>query len=107
MFAPIGEARNNSRIESSLGCTEGALRVVLCTKKSSLLAGTCIRKISSVACGFSPIKIHFSDCMKSLVSRIDELYVFFNKYFIEKKRSSFITICYAAITLVIEFEWFL
>ena len=30
-------------------------------KSSILLAGTGARKISSVACGFSPIKIHFSD----------------------------------------------
>ena len=44
-----------------------------------LLAGTGVRKISSVACGFSPIKIHFSDFPKSLICRINEVYVFFNQ----------------------------
>ena len=47
-------------------------------KSSILLAGTGIRKISSVACGFSPVKIRFSDYPKSLISRINEVYVFFN-----------------------------
>ena len=35
-------------------------------------AATGVRKISAVAYGFSPIKIHYSDCPK----RIDEVYVF-------------------------------
>ena len=48
-------------------------------KSSILLAGTGVRKISSVARGFSPIKIHFSEYLKSLISRINEVYVFFNK----------------------------
>ena len=57
-------------------------------EKAVLLAGTGERKISSVACGFSPIKIHFSDYPKSLISRINEVYVFFNKvsHFIEKHK---------------------
>ena len=46
---------------------------------SILLARTGAMKISSLAWGFSPIKIHFSDYSKSLISRINELYVFFNK----------------------------
>ena len=33
-------------------------------KSSILLAGTGVRKISSVVCEFSPIKIHFSDYPK-------------------------------------------
>ena len=33
----------------------------------NLLAGTGVRKISSVVCGFSLIKIHFSDYPKSLI----------------------------------------
>ena len=45
-------------------------------KSSILLAGNGVR--SSVACGFSPIKIH-SDYQKSLISRINEDYVFFKK----------------------------
>ena len=42
---------------------------------SILLSGT----NGSVACGFSPIKIHFSDYPKSLISRINEVYVFLYK----------------------------
>ena len=37
-------------------------------KSSILLARTGFRTISSVACGFNPIKIQFSDCPKSLIS---------------------------------------
>ena len=48
-------------------------------KSSILLAGTGIWKISSVACGFSFIKIDYSDYLKSLISRKNEVYVFFNK----------------------------
>ena len=44
-----------------------------------LLGETGVTKISSVACAFSPIKIHFSDYPKGLISRINEVYVFFNK----------------------------
>ena len=47
------------------------------TKKLHLLAGTGIWKISSVAYGFSYIKIDYSDYPKSLISRINEVYVFF------------------------------
>ena len=43
-------------------------------KSSILLAGTGVRKISSVACGFSSVKIHYS------VNRINEVYVFSIKY---------------------------
>ena len=46
-------------------------------KSSILLAGTGVWKISSVACGFSFIKIDYSDYPKSLISRINEVYVFF------------------------------
>ena len=46
-------------------------------KSSILLAGTGVWKISSVACGFSSIKIDYSDYRKSLISRINEVYVFF------------------------------
>ena len=48
-------------------------------KKKILLSGTGVWKISSVACGFSSIKIYYSDYPKSLISRINEVYVFFNK----------------------------
>ena len=32
--------------------------------------------ISSVACGFSPVKIDYSDYPKSFISRINEVYFF-------------------------------
>ena len=49
-------------------------------KCSILLAGgTGGWKVSSVARGFSSIKIDYSDYSKSLISRINEVYVFFNK----------------------------
>ena len=58
----------NSRIESSIVRRCVVLHV---GKKSSILLDrTGIRTISSVACGFSPIKLHFSDYLKSLISRI-------------------------------------
>ena len=36
-------------------------------------------EISSVACGLSSIKIDYSDNPKCLISRLNEVYVFFNK----------------------------
>ena len=36
-------------------------------------------EISSVACGFSSIKIDYSDYPKRLISRKNEVNVFFNK----------------------------
>ena len=48
-------------------------------KRSILLARTGVWKISSIARGFSSIKIDYSDYPKSLVSRINEVYVFFQK----------------------------
>ena len=42
-------------------------------------------EINSVACGFSSIKIDYSDYPKKLISRINEFYVFFN---IEKKTTT-------------------
>ena len=53
-------------------------------KSCIVLAVTGIRKNSNVACGFSPIKIHYSDYPK----RKKEVLSFFNKillqqYFIE------------------------
>ena len=56
-------------------------------KSYILLAGMGVWKISSVAYGFSS-QIDYSDDPRSLISRINEVYVFFNKispYFIEKK----------------------
>ena len=36
-------------------------------------------KISSVACLFSSIKIHYSDYLKSLISGMNDVYVFLKK----------------------------
>ena len=43
-------------------------------KSCILLTGTGVRRMSSVTCGFSSIKIHYS------VNRINEVYVFFKMY---------------------------
>ena len=48
-------------------------------KNSILLAGTGVWKISAVACGFSSIKIDYFDNPKNLISRINEVYLLFNK----------------------------
>ena len=55
------ESWHNSRIESSLGCSVRKMHYALyyVRKNSILLARTGVRKISSVACGFSFIKIYF------------------------------------------------
>ena len=52
-------------------------------KSSILVARIGIWKISSLACGCSPIKIQFSEYPKNLISRINDGYVFFNKNNIE------------------------
>ena len=49
-------------------------------KSSILLAGTGVWKICSVPCGSSPVKIDYSDYLKSLISRINEVNVFSIKY---------------------------
>ena len=51
-------------------------RCIMYEKNSILLAGTGVRKISSVACGFSPKKSVFLIAKKKLISRINEVYVF-------------------------------
>ena len=49
-------------------------------QKLHLLAGTDVWKISSVARGFSSSKIEYFDYLKSLISRLNEVYVFSIKY---------------------------
>ena len=65
----------------------------------------------TVACGFSSNKIDYSDYLKSLISRINKVYVFYNIYIdiFLKNITSFIyvTICFAAITLATVSTWFL
>ena len=58
------------------------IRSITCStmyQKAPFFASTGVWKISSVACGFSSIIIDYSDYPKSLISRINEVYVFFNK----------------------------
>ena len=50
------------------------------TRSTILLAVTGVWKMNSVACGFSSIKIDYSDYPKSLISRINEVYVLSIKY---------------------------
>ena len=77
-------------------------------KAPLLLAGTGVWKISSVACGFSSIKIDYSDYLKSLISRINEVYVYRIMFIIYRKNINFISaVCFVAITLVIVLTWFL
>ena len=68
-----------SNHDSGVPYVRSLTRKTMYQKSSILLAGTGIWKISSVACGFSSIKIDYSDYLKSLISRINEVYVFFNK----------------------------
>ena len=49
------------------------MRNTMYQKASFLLVGTGICKVNSVACGFSSIKIDYSDYLKSLISRINDL----------------------------------
>ena len=55
------------------------MRSTMYEKNSILIAGCGVMKFSSVVCRFSPIKIHFSDYPKSLISKTNEVDVFFNK----------------------------
>ena len=78
-----GTIRESNQV-SGVRCVHCAQYV---RKGSFMLAGTCVRTISSVACELRPIKSRFSDYSKSLISRINEVYVFFNKislYRVEK-----------------------
>ena len=69
----LRESENSGSIqESSLGCM---LDIVLCIKKLHLISWNWRKEKSTAACGFSPIKIHYSDYPK----RINEVYVFSNE----------------------------
>ena len=71
--------RDSDEVSGVRTCkTHYVLYMYYVRKNSILLAGTGVRIISSEACGFIPIKIHFSDYPKSLISRRNEVYVFIN-----------------------------
>ena len=59
-------------------------------KSTILLVGTGVWKISSVAYGSISIKSDYSDHQKSLISRIVEVYVFFNTNLLKKTHINFI-----------------
>ena len=75
-----GKSATIRELNHSLGvCKEHCAKYNV-PKSSILLARTGVWKISSVACGFSPHKIDYSDYPKSLISRINEVNVFSIKY---------------------------
>ena len=71
----FGIVRHN-RIESWLGVCKEYYAKYYVQKSSILFAENGAVKISSVACGFSPVQIHYSDYPKSVISRINEVYFF-------------------------------
>ena len=73
-FATIRESNHGSGV-----CKERYAKFYV-QKSSILVAGPRIWKISSIACGFSSIRIDYSAYPKSLISRINEVYVFSIKY---------------------------
>ena len=70
------KSATNSKIESWLGVCKEHYVWYYVPKSSILLAGSCVWQIISVADGFSSIKINYSDYPKSLISRINKVYVF-------------------------------
>ena len=65
-------------------------------------------KISSVACGFSPVKIDYSDYPKSFISRINEVYLFPSNIAIESSFfSTFIVECCDRLFRCNQTSWFL
>ena len=87
-----GNQESQAQFETRIKYWVYVRRIMRCTmiEKAPFVSQNGVRKIGSVACGFRSIEIHFPDCLKSLISRLIENYVFFNKmtlqrYFIEKK----------------------
>ena len=67
LIQAIGKLRLNSRIKPRLYVRRGTLY----EKSYILLAGTGVMKISTVACGSSPIKIRYFDYPKHFIDRIN------------------------------------
>ena len=63
----------SGKLNQALGVRKAYYTYYYVRKGSILLAGTGVRKVSLVACGLSPIKIHFSIYLKSLIRRINEV----------------------------------
>ena len=73
-----GKSATNRESNHGSGVCKEHYALYYVPKHSILLAGTGVWKISSVACGFSFIKIDHSDYPKSIISRINEV-LFFEK----------------------------
>ena len=67
------KVNKTASVFSGLNVTSHCLAQYYVPKSSILLTGTGVWKSSSVACGFSSIKIDYSDYSKSLISRINEV----------------------------------
>ena len=80
LYLGLWSLYSGSRIESSLGVRKAHYTYYYVQKSFIFLARTGIRKISSVACEFCPVKINFSDYQKSFVSRINEFTYFSIRY---------------------------
>ena len=76
-------------------------------KHSILSTRTDVWIISSVACRFGSTKIDYTDCLKSLISRINEVYAFHAFMLMLININFILAVCFAAITLVIVLTWFL
>ena len=61
MTQQSGKSRTIRKSNQAAGVHKAHYAYNYVRKSSILLARTGVRKISSVACGFSPVKIHFSD----------------------------------------------
>ena len=75
----MGNSVSSSRIRESLPQLENRIMARVYVRSithSTMYQKTGVWKISSVACGFSSIKIDYSDYPKSLISSINEVYVF-------------------------------
>ena len=95
MRRAIRKSRPNSRIKPRMYVK----RSIMCEKRYFVKSGLAgVRKISSVACGFSSIKIHYS------VNRINEVNVCFFQHislYIQSILWNVVTVCFAAIELAI------
>ena len=69
IIGPFGKLRHNH----GLAVCKERYAYYYVPKSSILFAGNGAVKISSVACGLSPVKIDYSDYPKSFVSRINEV----------------------------------
>ena len=100
----IGQSGKSGTIQESnkaSGVRKAHYAYYYVRKSHILLAGSGVRKISVVASGFSPIKIHFFYSPEKFNPQNNIVYVFFSIRYIA------FTVCFAAITRVIVLAWFM